>query len=288
MSADMWQDLNGIETWLPWGELRARFADIIQSRFAAWVSAEQSHFREQLIFALGRFDEGVGILRYFEQHCVPPPGRSGRVRLLDIGAGNGGVSVAIANCRRYDVVSLDIVPNNDLYHSRKALELPVDMTVATGNKLPFASNSFDVILLLDMIEHVRHPEEMASEVMRVLAPGGACMLTTPPRLRYLLKPDPHFGIRGILFFPNAVQRFIVDHIFRRRVRGHLGQLERAYDVEHIFWHVREITKLFPGAEVDVLYNRFLHPGSPRFTRWWLEYETREFFWDRIMLRKPNA
>lgn len=286
MKADMWQDLATVETWTEWGELRARFADIIETRFASWIGAEQSHFREQLIFALGRFDEGVGLVRFFEQHYAHKLGRNGRVRLL--GAGNGGVSIALANCRRYDTVSLDIVPNNDLYHSRSALGVPVDMTVATGNKLPFASNSFDVILLLDMIEHVRRPQEMAAEVMRVLAPGGVCMLTTPQRLCYLLKPDPHFGIRGILFFPNAVQRFIVNHVFRRRVTGHLGQLEPAYDVEHIFWHVREITKLFPGAEVDVLYNKFLHPGSPRFTRWWLEYETREFFWDRILLRKPEA
>lgn len=284
----MWHDMAGIDTWHDWKTVRSAFATEILNSFGHWITENQAHFREQLIFALGRFDEGVGLVRFFEKHYAPPLGAPGRkVRVLDIGAGNGGVTLAAANCRRYEAVALDIVPNRDLLRCRKTLGVPVGTVVGTGNRLPFDRDSFDIVLLLDMIEHVSDPHMLGSEVMRVLAPGGVCMLTTPPRLRYLLRADPHFGIRGLLLFPNSVQRFIVDNIFRRRVRGEDGMSRPAYDVEHIFWHVKEITKLFPEPkEVDVLYNKMLHPGSPRFSRWWLEYETRERFWDRILIRKP--
>jgi SAM-dependent methyltransferase len=288
MQAGMWEDLAQLPTWHAWDVLRQNFLAAIHDDFARWIGVHQAHFREQLVFALGRFDEGAGLVRYLEL-----TGHSGLANVLDIGAGNGGVAFAIANCRQYSVHTLDIVPNAQLRTLRGALNLPVRSVVAVGERIPLAAASMDIILLLDTLEHLSDPRAVAAEIMRVLRPGGVCMLTTPARLRHVFGPDPHYGIRSLVIFPNAVQRRIVNDIARRRVRGEQGIERPAYDVEHLFWHVREVSRLFPGPKnVEVLYERTFRPPPsiwhirhPRTLAEWIAYHSREFFWDRIVITK---
>jgi len=46
-------------------------------------------------------------------------------------------------------------------------------------KLPFPDNSFDVILLLDVIEHIKDDISFLSEAKRVLKKGGKIIVTAP-------------------------------------------------------------------------------------------------------------
>jgi SAM-dependent methyltransferase len=45
--------------------------------------------------------------------------------------------------------------------------------------LPYADGRFDLVLSMDVIEHLPRPAPWLSEVMRVLRPGGQIFLTTP-------------------------------------------------------------------------------------------------------------
>ena len=281
MREPMWQDIAALPLLFSWDELRARFIDAVHDDFARWVSPDQAHFREQLLFAVGRFDEGAALLRYFALQ-----GRTDRdLRVLDVGAGNGGVAFALANCRRFAVHTLDIVPNNELLALRRALRLPVRPLVASGAAIPLADATLDIVLLIDTLEHLPHARAVGREIMRVLRPGGFCYITTPPRVPHLFRADPHYGIRGLALFPNGVQRFIVDHIFRRSPR---------YDVEHLFWHSAEIARMFPEPKrVEVLFNR---PYNPPFNfrdatsaerREWFAHKMRGFFFDRVMIFKDD-
>lgn len=45
--------------------------------------------------------------------------------------------------------------------------------------LPFASQSFDLVVSLEGIEHVFNPANLFSELARVLKPGGLLLITTP-------------------------------------------------------------------------------------------------------------
>lgn len=292
MQGPMWDDLARVSTWYSWPDLRSRFLNAISAEFARWIAPDQPHFHEQLVFALGRFDEGAGIARYFELAGHPP----GPLNVLDIGAGNGGVAFALANCRHFVMHTLDVVPNHALVSLRGALQLPVRSVVALGERIPLATSSFDVVLLLDTLEHLSVPRAVAAEIMRILRPGGVCMVTTPPRFRHLFARDPHYGLPGLVLFPNAVQRFIVNDLVRRRVQTEAGEPSPAYDVTHIYWHVREVSRLFPGPKrVDVLYNRTYQPPpfswwlvkKPRLAAEWLSYQVREFSWDRILIYKGS-
>jgi SAM-dependent methyltransferase len=45
--------------------------------------------------------------------------------------------------------------------------------------MTFRDDSFDAVICLEVLEHVRHPELAASEIARVLRIGGVLLLTTP-------------------------------------------------------------------------------------------------------------
>ena len=48
-----------------------------------------------------------------------------------------------------------------------------------GQHLPLGADSFEVVTMLDVIEHLPNPVTVLSEVQRVLAPGGHLLITTP-------------------------------------------------------------------------------------------------------------
>src|SRR5207253_2021224 len=73
--------------------------------------------------------------------------------------------------------------------------------MGAGQAIPYLDNTFDVLLCLETLEHVVDAAALRTEIIRVLRPGGICMLATPARLKYLFRPDPHFGIPGLLLLP---------------------------------------------------------------------------------------
>lgn len=106
-------------------------------------------------------------------------------RVLDIGAGGSSYERYFPNR-----VTIDIDPGR----------MP-DM-VADAHALPFKDGEFTHILCTEVFEHVRDPRLVASEMARVLAPGGTLILTT--RFVYPLHDTPHdhwrftkYGLRDI-------------------------------------------------------------------------------------------
>src|SRR5262245_22425805 len=180
---------------VPWPELRRLFSEAVERGLAPWLGARDRYVEEQLAFALGRLDAGISLLGHFDA-ARRPPGDAPR-DLLDVGTGNGGLALAFANSPDYRVSCLDVGPNGVLRSVARSSGLPVRYALASGLDLPYPSDRFDIVLLVETIEHIRRPRRLGSEVMRVLRPGGVCFVSTPARLRYVFGPDPHYGVRGI-------------------------------------------------------------------------------------------
>jgi ubiquinone/menaquinone biosynthesis C-methylase UbiE len=56
-----------------------------------------------------------------------------------------------------------------------------------NEKLPLKDNTIDIVIMLAVLEHLKKPENILVEVVRILKPGGLFILTTPsPKAKFIL------------------------------------------------------------------------------------------------------
>jgi SAM-dependent methyltransferase len=99
-------------------------------------------------------------------------------QVLDVAAGNGNAALAAAR-RGCDVTATDYVPALlDGTRARAAAEgLTIDVREADAEALPFADESFDVIVSTFGVMFTPNQERSAAELLRVCRPGGRIGLT---------------------------------------------------------------------------------------------------------------
>jgi SAM-dependent methyltransferase len=105
-------------------------------------------------------------------------------RVLDIGCGRGELA---HHCQQGGALvwGLDYAPAA-LEIARGFQSQRLGFQLAKAQRLPFKQASFDTVFLLDIVEHLHHPELQTtfSEVWRVLRPGGKLIIHTMPNLNY--------------------------------------------------------------------------------------------------------
>jgi SAM-dependent methyltransferase len=111
-------------------------------------------------------------LRFLEQADVPLTGR----RVLEIGSGAGTLLHEL--CAR-GVVAVGLEVNADRIAEAIARYGPLQIPQIAGVTLPFADETFDVVLSFDVFEHIADSDAHLAEVRRVLKPGGWYLLQTP-------------------------------------------------------------------------------------------------------------
>ena len=249
--------------------LRELYESIAIAGLERTVARDARHYESNVAFAKQRFQEGVELAASFHDKYKARP-----LHILDLGAGTGGVSAALAADGKHRVVAVDIVANEDLRAMRGAVQ--VEQVIATADALPFADESFDVVLCLETIEHLPNAHASAREMMRVLRSGGQVMITTPARLRFLWKPDPHYQVRGLAALPDAMQRRVVVEKLK---------LTDSYDVQHLFWTAGGMIRMFPNrGRIETLV-AIPWPGRPRNVKEVLWKVFRRLLWDRIVIYK---
>jgi SAM-dependent methyltransferase len=122
-------------------------------------------------------------------------------RILEVGAGSGGDSVAFA-ARGGRCVSLDF-STEALKIARERMPASgqdVDLVRADGAKLPFQDGAFDVVFSQGLLEHFVAPLPYLQEQFRILRPDGVLLVDVPQRWtlytlwkRYLMKRGRWFA-----------------------------------------------------------------------------------------------
>ncbi len=104
--------------------------------------------------------------------------------VLDVGSGYGGRPVRYLDygaCRVAGVeISEKIVASAREFALERGVDDRLDFAVGTGERIPYASDSFDLITMYDVLEHVISPAEVLDECHRVLRPGGRAAIVFPP------------------------------------------------------------------------------------------------------------
>lgn len=108
------------------------------------------------------------------------------LRLLDLGCGTGAnlptvseVVCADKSTPEGHVAALDFSPLALEFAREHLGDLPVSLLRGDATRLPFASESFDIVTMLDVLEHVEDDASAVGEIFRVLKPGGAFVLSVP-------------------------------------------------------------------------------------------------------------
>jgi SAM-dependent methyltransferase len=148
-------------------------------------------------------------------------------RILDMGCGVG------AFVRRLGEYSTEVY-GTDIDRERVAegtQEVP-NLGLAVCEQMPFADDSFDVIILHEVLEHVTDDQQTLQEARRVLAPGGSVVIFCPNRLYpfethgiFLGKRYVFGNIPFVNYLPNALRNRLVPHA-RAYSRGLLRRLYR--------------------------------------------------------------
>jgi 2-polyprenyl-3-methyl-5-hydroxy-6-metoxy-1,4-benzoquinol methylase len=140
---------------------------------------------------------------------------------LDIGAGSGGLSIALAEAGcRVRAIEPDPVRFQWAKTRTEGHGVEVDLSDAAGETLPFPDESFDLVTLDSVLEHVQDPLRVIEEVSRVLRPGGIAYLVTPNKLSlFNILRDPHYEMFGVVLLPRWLGKLYVERV-RRVKRGY--------------------------------------------------------------------
>jgi SAM-dependent methyltransferase len=113
-------------------------------------------------------------------------------RLLDLGCGTRPYAKLYG-----ELFGMSIA--GDFDQRTADLDVRLDATA-----LPFADQSFDLVLFSEVIEHVPDAAKAIAEVARVLRPGGVLLITWP--FNYMIHEDPHDYVRFTEFGMDRVLR----------------------------------------------------------------------------------
>lgn len=104
---------------------------------------------------------------------------SGHDQLLDLGAGAG--ILPAMNFRGHAARICGIDPDERVT-TNPCLD---EGRVGFGEQIPYPNETFDVVIADNVMEHLTSPEQVLSEVKRVLKPGGRFLFKTPNSWHYM-------------------------------------------------------------------------------------------------------
>jgi SAM-dependent methyltransferase len=171
-------------------------------------------------------------------------------RILDNGCGLGTYLEAF---RPYSAQRFGVEVEPD--RAQQALVTATGIALAVGENLPFPANSFDLVFSNEVIEHVLNDRLYATEMVRVVRPGGRIVVFCPNRWY----PVEQHGVywRGRYVFGNIpLVNYLPDPV-RNRLAPHV----RTYTAAGI-------RRVFAGLPAQVVWHTQIYGGYDNIVRRW--------------------
>jgi ubiquinone/menaquinone biosynthesis C-methylase UbiE len=109
-----------------------------------------------------------------------------------------------------------------LKHARQ-VNPGVEFLDASIERLPYASNSFDYVMAIEVMRYIRDAEAALGEVFRVLKPGGISLLTYAPKFSTALYPlINQITARAQILHWSKVKQYFHTTGLLNRLYGHAG------------------------------------------------------------------
>src|ERR1700730_3101244 len=145
------------------------------------------------------------------------------MKILDVGSGVGGFVVL---CRKLGLQAFGVEPDRigrgsqitAIGIARRRLD-KAPFVAGVGEQLPFADDTFDLVVLDQVIEHVVDQGAVLKEALRVAKRDAAVYIACPNYLRWY---EPHYKVRWLPLMPKTLGRLYLRA--RGRNPAMLGQL----------------------------------------------------------------
>lgn len=150
------------------------------------------------------------ILAYLDRHLCPVRD----LRILDVGCGAGNMAHHLRHYGR--VTGVD----NNPKPLQIAAERGLDVRAGTADVLPFGDGEFDLVALLDTIEHVPAEATVLEECRRVLVGPqdgkgqGGRLLITVPAFMFLWSQNDVINMHQRRYTAPELRRKLEEHGFR--------------------------------------------------------------------------
>ncbi len=170
--------------------------------------------------------------------------------LLDIGAGSG-ILVEAALEMGYNAEGVE--PSKWLQQKAVERKLPIHQGIFPSDKL---KEKYDIIVLVDVIEHVNNPKQLLSEIKKAIKDDGIFILITPdvgslmPKL--LRWRWWHYRVAHIGYFNKKNLKYLTDHTGYKQIK-----ITRPAWYFKLDYLIKRSYKLLP---------KFLHLPIPRFLK----------------------
>jgi len=103
-------------------------------------------------------------------------------KVLDIACGEGYGAAALIQAGATSVIGVDVSPEACEHATRR---YGIKTLLGDAQNIPLENASVDTVVSFETIEHLARPEQFLDECVRVLAPGGQIIISTPNREVYL-------------------------------------------------------------------------------------------------------
>lgn len=163
-------------------------------------------------------------------------------RVLDYGCAGGKRFKELSNFSSERIVAFDLLIDPDAISNRGN---HVMLIQADGRKLPFKKNSFDVILVNHVIEHIDDTDPVFREIYRVLSRGGKLILGIPT----------FSSITFYVYYPFAYIIYYLAIIISKKAKEGGDKLSHGKRMALVGdKHVLKVTRLFENVLINVPTN----------------------------------
>lgn len=102
-------------------------------------------------------------------------------KILDVGCGSGHLCFALAgSCK--EIIGIDISQHAIEFAQNMKQKLNLSNVIfmkTDPDSFPFQSESFDAVIMMELVEHLENPAFLLAEALRVLKKNGRIFITTP-------------------------------------------------------------------------------------------------------------
>ncbi|HKI79927.1 MAG TPA: class I SAM-dependent methyltransferase [Ignavibacteriaceae bacterium] len=172
--------------------------------------------------------------------------------VLDLGSGQGGTATVLSE--NNNLFSLDI--DKTRLNFQKDFDQYIFRINGDALNVPLKDDSFDLIILQDVIEHLQNPELIISVLYNLLKKDGILYLSTPNKYSiFNFFTDPHWGLPfvSILRRKTIKEMFLKSYRKSEYKRRDIAQLVSLKELQKLFDDKFEY-KLHTKYSVNELFN----------------------------------